>query len=447
MADWYVYRDDERYGPYETRDLRSMAIDGQLQPDDKLWKYGLDKPIRARQIKGLFPASSNGDLSESHPSSSLPDEDDVDDGIFDRPLESSRPRPGKKRVKAKEVLSHGVDAARKAVKTGTDRIRATFGAAMMDTVSTGVTSFGELLAHPIQYAFGTLVLLIACTLSIPGLVTIVLIPVFVLGYIPYIQSILRREPASLGNFIHFMRHGWDSLWHLLMLLGTFFISAAIAIAPFVITGMIMYATIGTLSLGGLQITRLLSTESSNVREFRERMELERSRDPERVQDFEEQPKDGFVTHVIGAINALMKNAKWFVGILLTGLIGTALLTPSGSILILVYCITLMVATRSTEPDATYDLVYEAFQRMLLIARSQWKRLLTSGLWLVALPIVWVILTTLLSTLMTEMHLMFVAAWISLVLNPLLILGFVIYVNIFSVKTAMQLVESQVGTQQ
>ena len=33
--------------------------------------------------------------------------------MFDRPLESSRPRPGKKRVKAKEVLSHGVDAARK----------------------------------------------------------------------------------------------------------------------------------------------------------------------------------------------------------------------------------------------------------------------------------------------------------------------------------------------
>lgn len=440
MSDWYIRRDDEKFGPYSTRELRSFAAEGRLQPDDKVWKDGLEKPIRARLIKGLFASQSNDDSSESPAARSLSDDDD--DSSFDELPELPQSRSTQERARAKEALGHGVDIARKALKTGTERLRATFGSAMKDTVSSGFASFGELLAHPIQYAFGTLVLLIACALSVPGLVTIVLIPVFVLGYIPYVESILKREPASLGKFINFMRHGWDSLWHLLMLLGTFFIAAALAIAPFVIAGIILYATVGTVSLGGLQIMSLMPTGSSDVREGGARKEMDWNRGPQRIPDAGPQDKDGFMTHVLGAINALMENAVWFVGLLMAGLIGTALLTPSGSILILVYCITLMVATRASGSEAKYDLVYEAFERMLLIAHSEWKRLLTSGLWLVALPIVWVILTTLLSSVLIEFRLTFIDAWISLVIYPLVILGFAIYVNIFSVKTAMRLVESQ-----
>jgi GYF domain 2 len=182
MSDWYIHRDDEKFGPYTTRDLRSFAVEGRLQPDDKVWKDSLERPIRARQIKGLFTSPSNGDSSESPAADNFSDDDD--DSSFDDLPELPQSRSSDKRSKAKEALGHGVDVARKALKTGTERLRATFGAAMKDTISSGFASFGELLAHPIQYAFGTLVLLIACALSVPGLITIVLIPVFVLGYIP-----------------------------------------------------------------------------------------------------------------------------------------------------------------------------------------------------------------------------------------------------------------------
>jgi hypothetical protein len=239
-----------------------------------------------------------------------------------------------------------------------------------------------------------------------------------------------------------MRHGWDSLWHLLMLLGTFFIAAAIAIAPFVIAGIIMYATVGTLSMAGLQVMSMVPSGPSDRHEEPVHGDSGRDLKPLRIQDIGDSQKDDFMTHTVRALNSLMENAVWVVTMLLLGLIRTALLTPSGSILILVYCITLMVATREPASDVKYDLVYEAFERMLLIAQTHWKRLLMSGLWLVALPIVLIIVTRLLSALMLELHFRFFAAWISLVVFPLVLFGFVIYVNIFSVKTAMQLVESR-----
>lgn len=343
--------------------------------------------------------------------------------------------------KAKEVLVQGVDIARKAFRSGSERLRSTFGAAMKDTISCGFSSFGEVLARPIRHSFGTIVLIIACALSVSGLFTIILIPVFFLGYIPYVESILKREPASLGKFISFMRHGWDSLWHLLMLLGTFFIAAAMAIAPFLIAGIIVYATFGTLSMAGLQVVSLVPSGSSSVDDKPIQRDFGRNLGPIREQDNGVSQKDGFMTHVLRALSSLMENAVWVVTMLLLGLVATAVLTPSGSILILVYCITLMVATRKPVSDVKYDLVYEAFERMLLIAQTQWKRLLTSGLWLVALPIVMLIVTSLLSALMLQLSLPFFAAWISFVVLPLLIFGFVIYVNVFSVKTAMQLVDS------
>ncbi|MFM8571906.1 MAG: hypothetical protein ACKOAU_09945, partial [Pirellula sp.] len=341
--------------------------------------------------------------------------------------------------KAREVLVQGVDIARKAFRSGRERLRATFGAAMKDTISCGFSSFWEFLACPIRHSFGTIVLMIACALSVTGIVTMILIPVFILGYILYVESILKREPASLGKFISFMRYGWDSLWHLLMLLGAFYIAAAMAIAPFIIAGILTYATFGTLGMAGLQVISLVPSGSSNITNKPIQRDFGRNVDPIREQEIRDSEKDGFMAPVYRALSSLVGNTVWLVMSLILGLVVTAVLTPSGSILILVYCITLMVATRKLASDVKYDLVYDAFERMLLIAQKQWKRLLTSGLWLVALPIVLAIVTNLLSALMMQLSLPYFAEWIFAVVVPLLVFGFVIYINIFSVNTAMQLV--------
>ncbi len=436
MSDWYIHRDDERYGPYSTKQLRSFAAEGRLQPDDKVWKDSFEKPVRARHVIGLFATSSIGDSPESY---------SIDSNLPDEIPQIQKSRFSDTSAKAKAAFGQAMDVAGKALTTGTEHLRATFGAAVKDTVSIGIRSLGEVLARPTQYAFGTLVLLIGCALSVPGLVTILLTPVFIIGYVSYIESILKREPAGLGKFISFMRHGWDSLWHLLMLLGSFVIAAAIAIAPVVIVGVIIYTTVGTLSLGGLQIMNLLPTGLPDAREGVVREDMELDRGPHRIPNAEKRNADGFMAHVLGAMDALMENTVWIASLLVTGLILTVLLMPSGSILILVYCTTLMVATRDTESGGTYDLVYEAFERMLLIATSRWKLLLASGVLLVGLPIAWIIVAAIVSSLLMELGLMFVSAWIYVVLTPLMVFGFVIYVNVFTVKTAMQLVELQSAT--
>jgi hypothetical protein len=285
-----------------------------------------------------------------------------------------------------------------------------------------------------------MILIIACAFSVVGLLTIVLIPVFILGYIPYIQSVLKREPTSLGKFIGFMRHGWDSLWHLLMLFGAFVIAAAISIAPFFIAGIIIYATVGTVGLAGLQAMSLVP--SGTVKQQDRPVRNDPIRNFETKQDTNSSPKDGFMTHILRAFGSLMENAAWVVTMLLSGLVATAVLTPSGAILILIYCIALMVTTRQPASDLKYDLVYEAFEQMLLIAQSRWKRLLVSGLWLVSLPVVLFVVLRLLSAFMVQLHLPFFAHWLFFVVYPLALFGFVIYANIFSVKTAMHLVESR-----
>ena len=59
MSVWYIIREGEKHGPYETAELREFAADGHLLSDDKIWRPGLEKPVRAAQIRGLFPATSN----------------------------------------------------------------------------------------------------------------------------------------------------------------------------------------------------------------------------------------------------------------------------------------------------------------------------------------------------------------------------------------------------
>jgi len=409
MSEWYISRDGNKYGPYTMQELRTFARQGRVQPDDKVWKEGLVAPIKARQIKGLFESPTTSD-------------DELDDLINDASV-SSPPRPAGSR-------------------------HASFVAAVRSTIATGFSSFYELLAHPIQYAFGTVVLIIACFLSIPGLVTIILIPVFVLGYIPYMQSILKREPASLGKFISFMRHGWDSLWHLLMLLGTFFVATAIAVAPFVIAAVLVYVTMGTISLGGMQVIHLSPAEPSKP-DVRKNERADRSNPapmpapgPARGKEAGPDAVNGFFTHLMAAIDSLGDAASWVIGLVITGLFLTAFLTPSGAVMILIYCIILMVATAEASKEAKYDLVYDAFERMLLIARLQWKRLVSSGIWLVSLPVTLYIVTEFAVATLSAIRLPYFALWIPSVLLPTAGFAFVVYANIFAVQTAMQLVASQ-----
>jgi uncharacterized protein YbjQ (UPF0145 family) len=50
---WYVIRDQKRWGPYTWQQLIEMVKGGQLGPDDQLWHSQYPNKISANQLQGL----------------------------------------------------------------------------------------------------------------------------------------------------------------------------------------------------------------------------------------------------------------------------------------------------------------------------------------------------------------------------------------------------------
>jgi hypothetical protein len=71
-TEWFIYREDERHGPFSSAEIRSLARTGELQPNDRLWKEGMRKKRRAGSSAKLFPqavpaAKTAADRPEAEP--------------------------------------------------------------------------------------------------------------------------------------------------------------------------------------------------------------------------------------------------------------------------------------------------------------------------------------------------------------------------------------------
>ena len=57
-GEWHYSKDGEKTGPVSAGDLRQLASDGTLLPDDMVWKEGWADWKPAKSIKGLFPQNA-----------------------------------------------------------------------------------------------------------------------------------------------------------------------------------------------------------------------------------------------------------------------------------------------------------------------------------------------------------------------------------------------------
>lgn len=55
---WHYRHDGVERGPVSPAELKRLAATGGLEPDDKVWREGMEKWVPARTIKGLFPDAS-----------------------------------------------------------------------------------------------------------------------------------------------------------------------------------------------------------------------------------------------------------------------------------------------------------------------------------------------------------------------------------------------------
>ncbi len=63
---WYYARNDQPMGPVSATELQQLVEAGELQPDDLLWREGMEAWTTAINLRGLFnadPSQTAGDLT------------------------------------------------------------------------------------------------------------------------------------------------------------------------------------------------------------------------------------------------------------------------------------------------------------------------------------------------------------------------------------------------
>jgi len=56
-TEWFYFKGDERCGPVNPQQLKSLVATGIIQPADLIWKEGMPQSLAASKLKGLFEAS------------------------------------------------------------------------------------------------------------------------------------------------------------------------------------------------------------------------------------------------------------------------------------------------------------------------------------------------------------------------------------------------------
>lgn len=57
-SQWFVIREGQQQGPFDSSQLKAMAAEGNLVPGDMVWKEGIQDWVPASRLSGLFPDKS-----------------------------------------------------------------------------------------------------------------------------------------------------------------------------------------------------------------------------------------------------------------------------------------------------------------------------------------------------------------------------------------------------
>ena len=434
---WYIIRDGQRFGPYTTEDLKLYATEGRLAPTDLIWKEGIPEPVRARKIQGLvFQAAEES--APTIPAPAAPDAGSRDDNglmnlasILRQPLRDEAP------VEYVEPLDPASRPKTNSTRPTASEETAGPGA---ESLARGLSAWGEFFTHPLRHSFLLLVLVLVCSFAALPLITMVLVPAFVLGYIHCIHGMLNDESNSIVRFISFLRHGWDSLWHLLMMQASLVLLCAMAATPAVILGMVFAGSFGTAVLGLMQVGSLVKPAGDPV------AGRPNSRQAEfRGEDFEfnpDRPKailvNGLLVKIGGLVASLGEVLTVILGFLLGGLLFTLVYTPLASGMLLVFCLLYLVVLGEKATGEKFDLVYNALDTTIRIASKNWGRVLASGLWLAAQMGFFVVVVEVCSYLFLRTQLTYLATWMNLIVLPLGVFCILAHSGIFAVMTATSL---------
>jgi hypothetical protein len=64
---WYYAHDENRIGPFSSRQLKELASTGAILLSDTIWKEGIAKGVVASRVKNLFPLANGASLKAVKP--------------------------------------------------------------------------------------------------------------------------------------------------------------------------------------------------------------------------------------------------------------------------------------------------------------------------------------------------------------------------------------------
>ncbi|MCE5326341.1 MAG: DUF4339 domain-containing protein [Planctomycetaceae bacterium] len=408
--EWYYSADGQEFGPVSLKELEALIEQGRLKSEHFLWKEGMaewaavssvpelgasvvDRPAEppaAPQERAADPLSSLAAATEA------PSEAPVPPAAADVPV---APAPAPIRAAAPAPASAG----------GRPAISSAGLSGFGDAFSGYIEAAEQLFKHPIRLVLVTIVYMLLSYLAFHSVVGIILFPVFVMGYVTSVMGTVRGDTPPLADFIAFMRHGWDSLWHLMMLLAAFFVTVATVLAPVVLLVLALYvllSTVGILS-GSSGLADLLNS-------------------PDRA-----------VHRLLSETSAGDGTVSFLVSQLILAAVIVIVATPLAAGMIL--CFSLAMDVASTPPPADkFNLVYDAFKRMFAVATRHWALLLSCGVLISSGLVLAVAAPMLLSYGMAKAELMRLAAWCVMVLLPVLALAYLLHANAFAALTSAKI---------
>lgn len=400
---WYYAQSGQRVGPIALDELRRLASCGQITPSDLVWHQGLPQWIPAHNVPLLFPS-----VQESPGSPPLP-------AAYQGGTSGSRPAAG-----GKNVVEGATGFTSRMISQGSEHLRLNFATALPRVVRNASSSFHALAAHPLLISFYTIAFLVAACMSLIGIVTAILFPMFIMGYLVIIKQHLSGQPVSMAEFIGFMRHGWNSLWHLFMLLASFLVTLSLMVTPFLMASLLLFYVVGT---GAVLLGPGASSNNQTI--SHSPMSDMNSRSMDRMaKSGGGQDRPGFLSSIVGSAVAsvLRIGATAFL---------VLLLAPFFTAVALFFYLVFDSAAGKLSSGNSFDLVYESFGRTLLIGKTRWPELVLSGLVLAGLCILVPVATALLGSLFQRVLAPALASWLVVVVTSLGMVGGMVYGNLFT----------------
>lgn len=223
MSRFYVFRNGRKSGPFSSQQLRGFAQQGLIKPDDDILREDMQRPIKAKKVAGLFDKKPEEEMVsfqslEDSGNGSSDDTGQLADAVAS--VEEEYDDSGYETQAASQAVRGRTRHASRRTSQPND---------MMADVAQAIKSTASVFfTRPISTITAICILLTGSLILLFGILTIVLIPLLVMGYVAFIDRLIENDPdASIADFISFMRSGWDSLWHLLMLFMSYLVTIAV----------------------------------------------------------------------------------------------------------------------------------------------------------------------------------------------------------------------------